>query len=49
MGGHPLIELTNMFYRVCLTIVNEEYRLMEVLQKFSPFCPACKGGLRDLT
>ena len=49
MGGHPLIELTNMLYRVCLTIVNEEYRLMEVQQKFSPFYPACKGGLKDLT
>ena len=48
MDGHPLIELAYMFYRVCLTIVNEERRLMEAPWKFNPFYPTCKGGFRDL-
>ena len=49
MDSHLLVELAHMFYRVCPTIVNEERRLMETSQKFSPFYPACKGGFRDLT
>ena len=49
MDGRPLIELAHMFYRVCATIVNEERRLMETSQKFSPFYLARKWGFRDLT
>ena len=48
MDGHPLIELAHMLYKVCLTIVNKERRLMEVPWKFSPSYLVCKRGFRDL-
>ena len=48
MDGHPLIELTHMFYRIHSTIVNGEYRLMEMVRKSSPFYLVCEKGFRDL-
>ena len=48
MDGDPLIELAHMFYRVRLTIVNGERRLVETSRKFGPLYLVRERGFRDL-
>ena len=48
MDSHLLFELTYVFYRVCLAIINGERWLVESFRKFCLFYPPCKGWLRNL-
>ena len=48
MDSHPLVELAHMFYRVRLTIVSGECRLVETPRKFSPLYLVCERGFGDL-
>ena len=43
MDGHHLVELTYVLYRVRLTVIYGEGRLMESPRKFSPLYLACEG------
>ena len=47
MDNHPLVKLAYVLYRVCLTVVHSESRLMESPRKLSPFYLACEGRLKD--
>ena len=49
MDSHPLIEVTDMFHRICSTIINGERGLMESSRKTRAFYILCEGQFRDLT
>jgi len=43
VSGHPLTKMTDMFYRVCSTIINGERALMKSLRKTRIFYVSCEG------
>ena len=49
MDNHLLFELTYVFYKIRLAIINGERRLVESSRKFCLFYLPCEGWLRNLT
>ena len=49
MDSHFMFELTYVFYKICLAIINGERRLMESFRKFCLFYPPYEGWFRNLT
>ena len=49
MNYHHLVEVTDMFHRICSTIINGECGLMELSRKIHVFYVSGEGWFSDLT